>query len=151
MRSWTTSVPRTNEAVTRTTDILDKPEPEVPPETVGEQESNASDEVDGKRVALVGRFGGMNQRQAANVLRSYKAIVVDQDADAIDWVVIGADESPIAEPDLLIQRVRDAAAAGETEIMHETELWQRLGLVDVEQSVRRFHTPAMFAVGIVAA
>ncbi len=105
----------------------------------------ASEAVDGKRVALVGRFGGMNQRQAANVLRSYKAIVVDQDAETIDWVVIGADESPIAEPDLLTQRVRDAAAQDELEVLHETELWQRLGLVEVEQSIRRYHTPAMLA------
>ncbi len=98
-----------------------------------------------KRVALVGRFGGMNQREAANVLRSYQATVVDVDSDSVDWIVIGAEESPIAEADLLSPRVRDAAAAGELEIVHETELWQRLGLVDVEQSIRRYHTPAMLA------
>lgn len=98
-----------------------------------------------KRVALVGRFGGMNQREASNVLRSYQATVVDLDAESIDWVVIGADESPIAESDLLSPRVHDAAAAGSLEILHETELWQRLGLVDVEQSIRQYHTPAMLA------
>jgi tetratricopeptide (TPR) repeat protein len=87
----------------------------------------------------------MNQREASNVLRSYQATVVDLDAESIDWVVIGADESPIAESDLLSPRILDAAAAGSLEILHETELWQRLGLVDVEQSIRRYHTPAMLA------
>ncbi len=98
-----------------------------------------------KRVALVGRFGGMNQREAANVLRSYEAIVVDAVTEPIDWVVIGAEEPPIPQDQILGDRLRAAAAAGEVEILHETELWQRLGLVDVEQSIRRYHTPAMLA------
>jgi tetratricopeptide (TPR) repeat protein len=98
-----------------------------------------------KRVALVGRFGGMSQREAANVLRSYQATVVDTDAEAIDWVVIGAEESPLADGNLLSPWIRQAATAGKLEILHETELWQRLGLVEVEQSIHRYHTPAMLA------
>ena len=101
--------------------------------------------VEGKRIFLIGRFGGMNQRQAGNVLRSYNAVMVEQDAEFIDWVVIGAEESPIAEADLLTPRLRDASARGELEVLRETDLWQRLGLVEFEQSVRRFHTPAMLA------
>lgn len=99
----------------------------------------------GKRVALAGRFGGMNRREASNILRSFQATVVDLGAESIDWIVIGAEESPLAEADLLSQEMRDAAASGALEILHETELWQRLGLVDVEQSVRRYYTPAMLA------
>lgn len=102
-------------------------------------------EVCDKRVALVGRFGGMNQREATNVLRSYQASVVDPDSDSVDWVVIGAEESPIAEADLLSERIRAAAAEGSLEILHETELWHRLGLVDIEQSISRYYTPAMLA------
>ncbi len=104
-----------------------------------------ADDVRGRRVALAGRFGGMNRREAANVVRSFDATVVDLTADAIDWVVIGAEESPLAEAELLTQQTRDAAARGQLEILCETELWQRLGLVDIEQSVRRYHTPAMLA------
>jgi tetratricopeptide (TPR) repeat protein len=110
-----------------------------------EIDSASVDRVEGKRVALVGRFGGMNQRQAGNVLRSFGAVMVDPDADDLDWVVIGADESPIAEAELLSQRIRDLGANGDVEVLHETELWQRLGLMDVEQSIRRYHTPAMLA------
>ena len=103
------------------------------------------DDFSQRRIALVGRFGGMNQREATNVLRSYDATVVEVDADLVDWVVIGAEESPLAEADLLDRRIHDAAANGALEILHETELWQRLGLVDLEYSSRRYYTPAMLA------
>lgn len=127
------------------TDLVLPTELDEPAHGLLELDREGLAEVEGVRVALVGRFGGMNQRQAANVLRSCHAVVVDQDAEAVDWVVVGADESPIAEPELLCQQVRDAAAQGELEILHETELWQRLGLVDIGQSIRRYHTPAMLA------
>lgn len=99
----------------------------------------------GHRIALVGRFGGMNQKQAANILRSYDATVVDHEDENLDWIVIGAEESPLAEADLLSARMRDSAARGDVEVLHETELWQRLGMLEVEQSIRRYHTPAMLA------
>ncbi len=87
----------------------------------------------------------MNHREATNLLRVARASVVSVDAKEVDWVVIGADEPPLAESDLLDQAVLTAAARGKLEILHETDLWQRLGLVDVEQSIRRYHTPAMLA------
>lgn len=122
-------------------DTVDQRErPDDPP-----AESPAGNEALHKRVALLGRFGGMNQREAANVLRSYGAVIVDADAPSVDWVIVGADESPLAEADLLGPVILDAAATGSLEIVPETELWQRLGLLDVEQSVHRYHTPAMLA------
>jgi tetratricopeptide (TPR) repeat protein len=120
-------------------DIIDRNE--IDPTGSPEQEPPAA----GKRVALVGRFGGMNHREAANLLRSYNAMVVEANHCEVDWVVIGADEPPLAESDLLSQDVLDAAARGSLEILHETDLWERLGLVDVEQSIQRYHTPAMLA------
>lgn len=127
------------------TDITDNLRTEINPQATREASSDRACEAYQKRVALVGRFGGMNQREAANVLRSYEAIVVDAVTEPIDWVVIGADEPPIPRDQILNSRLKAAAAAGELEILHETELWQRLGLVDVEQSIRRYHTPAMLA------
>jgi tetratricopeptide (TPR) repeat protein len=104
-----------------------------------------TDNLNNRRVALVGRFGGMTQREATNVLRTYNASVVELDAENIDWVVVGAEESPLAEADLLGPKIHEAAADGDLEILHETELWQRLGLVDIEHSARRYYTPAMLA------
>lgn len=104
-----------------------------------------ADVVRGKRIALAGKLGGMNRREATNLLRSYSASVVDLEAAQIDWVVIGAEESPLSETELLTAELRSRAACGRLEVLAETELWQRLGLVDVERSVRRFYTPAMLA------
>ena len=98
-----------------------------------------------QRIAFAGRLGGMNRREAANLLRSYGATVVDLDAKGIDWVVIGAEESPLAEAELLDEATRRAAGEGTLEILHETDLWHRLGLVDLEQSIRQYYTPAMLA------
>ncbi len=101
--------------------------------------------IAGKRIALVGRLGGMNRREATNLLRSYSATVVDPAASGIDLLVIGGEESPLSEAELLTDPIRVAAAAGELEIVQETELWQRLGLVDIQQSIKRYYTPAMLA------
>lgn len=107
--------------------------------------NHGMEDLSAYRVALVGRFGGMNQRQAANVLRSCGATVVDVDSDRIDWVVIGAEESPLAEAELLSRRIHAAAATGRLEVLPESELWQRLGLVDTELITQRYYTPAMLA------
>jgi tetratricopeptide (TPR) repeat protein len=99
----------------------------------------------GRRIALVGKLGGMNRREATNLLRSYGAVVTDPDAAELDWVVIGAEESPLSETALLTPEIRARAAAGKLEIIPETELWQRAGLLEIERSIRRYYTPAMLA------
>jgi tetratricopeptide (TPR) repeat protein len=46
---------------------------------------------------------------------------------------------------LIDAAVREAAAEGKLEIIHETQFWHRLGLVETDQHVRRLYTPAMLA------
>nr|WP_236649507.1 tetratricopeptide repeat protein [Rhodopirellula sp. SM50] len=137
----------------------------------GEPSPNKSGDADpasfaDKRVALVGRFGSMSRREAANVLQSFQAVVVDlprrssasqsgkkrddpsdppADRMMLDLVVIGADQPPLSQDELLPPGVIDAAGRGELEIIHETELWQRLGLFDVGRSAQRYYTPVMLA------
>ncbi|MEM6365840.1 MAG: MerR family DNA-binding transcriptional regulator [Planctomycetota bacterium] len=105
----------------------------------------ADDAVGGQRIAIAGRLGGMNRREASNLLRSHGATVVESDSAEVDWIVIGAEESPLAEAELITDAVRSRVNAADVQIVHETELWHRLGLVDVEQSIRKLHTPAMLA------
>lgn len=106
------------------------------------EESN----IAGKRIALAGRFGGMNRREASNLLRSYQATIVDLTSPQIDWLVIGAEESPLAESELLDPDTQQRIRSGELEVVQETELWQRLGLVDLQRStVKSLYTPAMLA------
>ncbi|TWU02015.1 tetratricopeptide repeat protein [Neorhodopirellula pilleata] len=99
----------------------------------------------GRRITLVGRLGGMSRREAGNLLRSYGAVIVESETAPVDWIVIGAEESPLAEAELIEEASRRRLQIGQTQILHETDLWQRLGLVDAENSVRKLHTPAMLA------
>lgn len=101
--------------------------------------------VRGRRITIVGRLGGMNRREATNLLRSYGAVVVESHSAAVDWIVIGAEESPLAEAELIEEATRRRGLPSRSQIVHETDLWQRLGLVDSEHFVRKLHTPAMLA------
>jgi DNA-binding transcriptional MerR regulator len=99
-----------------------------------------------KRVAFVGKLGGVTKREAQQLVRQSGGIAVDKLTGDVDLVVVGADELPLLDQDeLLDENTRRAAAEGRLEIISETVLWQRLGLVENEQNVRRLYTPAMLA------
>ncbi len=109
-------------------------------------ENEITSPLAGKRVAFVGKLGGVNRREAKELVRDQGGVPVDKFSSGVDLVVIGADEFPLGEQDeLLDSAAREAAAEGKLEIISETQLWQRLGLVEGEQSVRRLYTPAMLA------
>ncbi len=130
-------------------------------ETLDDQDETADDQVEvasleesasepyqwitGKRIAFVGKLGGVSRREAMQIVRSHGAVAVESADLNADVVVIGAEESPLAEAELLGVDIRSAAGRGELEVIHETEFWQRLGLVDSEQAVKRLYTPAMLA------
>jgi len=99
-----------------------------------------------KRIAFVGKLGGVNRKEAQQIVKRHGGIVATI-GEPLDWIVVGADELPLGpdETDLLSQEIRDAAAKGELEILSETEFWSRLGLVDGEQHIRRLYTPSMLA------
>jgi tetratricopeptide (TPR) repeat protein len=100
----------------------------------------------GKRVAFVGKLGGVTKREAQQLVRQHGGTPVELDASDVDLVVIGADELPLADEEMpLNEALRQAATAGRLEIISETQLWQRLGFVESEQHVRRLYTPAMLA------
>lgn len=102
-------------------------------------------ELSGKRIAFLGKLGGVSRREASQLVRDHGGVAVPVSDPAIDIVVLGAEESPLAEADLLDEPLRRAAASGDLQVLTETELWQRLGLVEAEQAVRRLYTPAMLA------
>jgi tetratricopeptide (TPR) repeat protein len=122
---------------------MDSPPTDLQPELIGEADSSF---LAGKRVAFVGRLGGVNRREAQQLVRQYGGIAVEESRGAVDLVVVGADELPLVDQDeLLDDATRRAAAEGRLEIISETTLWQQLGLVETEQNVRRLYTPAMLA------
>lgn len=102
--------------------------------------------LSGRRVAFLGKLGGVTKREAQALVRQQGGIPVDKFGSDADLIVIGADELPLSDAeDVLGDSIRQAAADGRIEIIGETQLWQRLGLMESEQNVRRLYTPAMLA------
>ncbi len=103
----------------------------------------------GNRIALVGKLASMSKRDAAQLVRRHGAVVVEKPDASVDLVVVGEEGLPFPEAADLEQvfdeSTRQALENGTLEIITETQLWHRLGLVDVEQDIHRLYTPAMLA------
>ncbi|MGE3778426.1 MAG: hypothetical protein AB7F89_14665, partial [Pirellulaceae bacterium] len=80
----------------------------------------------GKRIAFLGRLGGLNRRDATQLARRCGAVPVDRPVDA-QVVVIGADELPLEDGARLDESTRQAVEQGRCEVITETELWRRVG------------------------
>lgn len=98
-----------------------------------------------KHVWFVGKLGGFTRREAQQLVRQRLGTTTDSYDPSVNLIVIGADELPLHDDDFIPAEAREAAAQGQLEIVSETQLWQRLGLVESEQSVRSLYTPAMLA------
>ena len=102
-----------------------------------------------ERVAFVGRLAGMSRRDAQRLVREHGGVALDQPDATATLVVVGDEELPLGGLDgsnvLLDEAVRQAAEQGDLRILYETQLWQRLGLVEDDQHARRLYTPAMLA------
>ena len=109
----------------------------------------SSEILHGKRVAFVGKLAAMSKRDAGRLVRGYGATVAENVDQSVDLVAVGEDGLPIGDisdvDDLLGESTRRAAEQGSLEVLTETELWHRLGLVELEEDIHRLHTPAMLA------
>lgn len=93
----------------------------------------------GRRVAFVGKLGGMTLREAVALVRRLGGTPVSRDNDHIDLLVLGAEE-------LVDQPIRCEPVGGhQPECLTETELWRQLGLLEDCQIARKLYTPAMLA------
>jgi tetratricopeptide (TPR) repeat protein len=102
----------------------------------------------GQRVALVGRLAVMAKRDAQQLMRRHGATVIERPDPSATLIVMGENGLPLGEGGLaaaLDESVRAAADRGTLEIISETELWQRLGLVDPQQNIHRDYTVPMLA------
>jgi tetratricopeptide (TPR) repeat protein len=100
----------------------------------------------GQRVALVGPLAGMSKREASALVREHGGSVVER-PDAATLVVFGEKE-PRGEAEWeegLDAAARAALDAGTLAVIGESQLWQRLGLVDREQHIHSLYTPGMLA------
>lgn len=111
-------------------------------------EQSAAESLSGKRVAIVGKLAGMPRRDAQQLIRKHGGVPVESPAADVQIIVVGEQELPLALDNRAIeldQTVRDAVDDGRAEVITETQLWQRLGLVEAEQHVHQLYTPAMLA------
>ena len=58
-------------------------------------ENETASPLDGRRVAFVGKLGGINRREARQLVREHGGVLSDTPESNVDLVVIGADELPI--------------------------------------------------------
>lgn len=105
----------------------------------------------GKRVAFLGKAGGVTKKEARQLvarLGGLPARSVDLEGEEldVDLVILGADDFPLDDADETVPRsLREAAKAGRVELLGETSFWERLGLADEDHLVRSLYTPAMLA------
>jgi tetratricopeptide (TPR) repeat protein len=102
----------------------------------------------GQRVALVGKLAGMPKREAQQLVRQHGGVILERPDASATLLVVGETELPLGDSpieDALDEAVRQAVDRGTLEIVGETQLWQRLGLVEREQHIHRLYTPAMLA------
>ena len=109
----------------------------------------SSEILQGKRVAFVGKLASMSKREAGRLVRRHGATVAENVDQSVDLVAVGEEGLPIGDlsdvDDLFGESTRRAAEEGSLEILTETELWHRLGLVELEENIHRLYTPAMLA------
>lgn len=102
-----------------------------------------------RRVAIVGKLAGMSRRDARQRLRSAGAVPVDFLDDSVDLAIVGEQDLVLSDAPAMAELfdgvTREAADEGRLEVISETELWHRLGLIDTDQEIRQLYTPAMLA------
>jgi len=102
----------------------------------------------GMRVAIVGRLAGMPKRDAQQLIKQHGGVCADSADPTASLIVVGDDVSQAANPaaaPLFDVATQAAIEAGSVEVIGESQFWQRLGLIDDEEHVRRLYTPAMLA------
>jgi len=101
-----------------------------------------------QRIAFVGKLASMARREAAQLVRQHGATVLEKPDASAHLIVVG-EEFPLPEmgdqDEWFDEATRRQVDAGAVEVITETQLWQRLGLVDVQHDVHRLYTPAMLA------
>jgi tetratricopeptide (TPR) repeat protein len=102
-----------------------------------------------QRIAFVGKLASMAKRDAAQLVRQHGATVLEKPDASTHLIVVGDEQLPVigseGQDDWLDEATRRSVEQGTTAIIAETQLWQRLGLVESQHEVHRLYTPAMLA------
>lgn len=98
---------------------------------------------------LVGKLASMPRRDAERLIGEHGGLLVDR-TDAQPDLIVASDETAglarlAANRQLFDDNLRARISSGEVELVGESELWARLGLVESGQGIERLYTPAMLA------
>ncbi|MFK7765947.1 MAG: MerR family transcriptional regulator [Mariniblastus sp.] len=116
--------------------------PQMQAESITSKESPIANQ----RIAFVGKLGGMNRKEARDVVKQHGGMVSEKVDASVNIVVIGADVLPLDEQtDLLDDWVLQASADGTLSVVNESKFWQDLGMVETELDIEQLYTPAMLA------
>ena len=125
-------------------------QPQPIDEVVGQSKSNDSrihsGVLVGRRVAILGRLGGMNRRDALQSVRDHGGISIDRGLKDADIVVIGGDQLAVDMSQLMAHEGIDKALdSRQIEVIAENEFYQLLGYVEPQSEVKQLYTPAMLS------
>lgn len=102
--------------------------------------------LQGLKIAFIGKLGGTTRKEAMQIVREHGGLPLERANEEADIVVIGADMLPsVSDETILPELTRQRVQSSLCELISETELWHRLGLVEHEQNIRQLYTPAMLA------
>jgi len=118
-----------------------------------EHSATAEPRLAGEQIVFVGKLAGMARREACALIREHGGTILSDEKSTATLVVIGDGQPDLASAlradNLAHQRLAEEVAGGRTQLLRESELWQRLGLVGDEaaehRGVQRLYTPAMLA------
>lgn len=115
-------------------------------ESINERIENS---IAGLRLMLVGKLASMPRREAEEIVRAHGATLVERGGE-LPNLIVASDVSGnlaklAADRELFDDGLRERIASSEIELIGESQLWSRLGLVESGQGVERLYTPAMLA------
>jgi len=96
--------------------------------------------LSGRRVLIAGKLASMPRREAEQLIREHGGELVERGSALANLIVIadGADPKRVASDEQLFgENSRERMAAGQVELLRESEFWAQLGLVDSGHGVER--------------
>jgi Tfp pilus assembly protein PilF len=115
----------------------------------GRTDDQRESSIAGRRVMLVGKLASMPRRDAERIVREHGGSLVDRGGKLAD-LIVASDETMeharlAADRTLIDDELRARISGGDAELISESALWARLGLVESEEGVERLYSPAMLA------
>ena len=87
----------------------------------------------------------MTRQEAYQLVRNKGAVVVENSSVPVDLIVVGEEELPFDDEELLDDDSQSAVASGQIQLVREIELWEKLGVVESQEARSQLYTPAMLA------